>query len=67
MGGGELGVVGGYSGPGIKTVIPPRASVKISCRLVADQDPKKILKLVRDFVKERNRDVKVHHEASMYP
>jgi len=61
------GVTGGYTGPGIKTVIPPRASVKISCRLVADQDPKKILKLVKQFVKERNPDVKIESEAAMYP
>jgi acetylornithine deacetylase/succinyl-diaminopimelate desuccinylase-like protein len=61
------GVTGGYTGPGIKTVIPPRASVKISCRLVANQDPKKILKLVKQFVKEHNPDVKIEAEAAMYP
>jgi len=61
------GVVGGYSGPGIKTVIPPRAEVKISCRLVANQDPKKIQKLVREFVKAHNKDVKVELEGEMYP
>jgi len=61
------GLVGGYTGPGIKTVIPPRATVKISCRLVANQDPKKIMKLVREFVKQRNPDVKVVDESSMRP
>jgi len=61
------GVVGGYTGPGIKTIIPPRATVKISCRLVPDQEPKKILRLMRDFVRSRNRDVKFTGEAAMYP
>lgn len=61
------GVVGGYTGPGIKTVIPPRASVKVSCRIVPKQDPKKIMKLVRNFVKERNADVKMIEEAVMMP
>jgi len=61
------GLVGGYTGPGIKTVIPPRAEVKISCRLVPDQDPKKIQKLVRAFVKERNPDVKIEIENQMWP
>jgi len=61
------GMVGGYSGPGIKTIIPPRAEVKVSFRLVPNQDPKKVLKLVREFVKQRSPDVKIEVEGSMYP
>jgi len=61
------GLIGGYTGPGIKTIIPPRAEVKISCRLVPKQDPKKILKLVQNFVKKRSPDVKLEMENSMYP
>src|SRR5438132_3929629 len=61
------GVVGGYTGPGIKTVVPPRAAVKVSCRLVQNQNPKKIMKLIRDFVKEHNRDVRIESEAAMLP
>jgi acetylornithine deacetylase/succinyl-diaminopimelate desuccinylase-like protein len=61
------GVVGGYTGPGIKTVIPPRAEVKVSCRLVPNQDPRKIQKLVKAFVKDRNPDVNVEIENSMWP
>jgi acetylornithine deacetylase/succinyl-diaminopimelate desuccinylase-like protein len=61
------GVTGGYQGPGIKTVIPPKATVKVSCRLVANQNPKKIMRLIRDFVKARNADVKIVEEAAMEP
>ena len=61
------GLAGGYTGPGIKTIIPPRAVAKISCRLVPNQDPKKIMKLVREFVKQRNPDVKIVAESSMLP
>lgn len=61
------GLVGGYTGPGVKTIIPPRAEVKLSCRLVRDQDPRKILKLIRDFVKQRNPDVKLEAEGQMWP
>jgi acetylornithine deacetylase/succinyl-diaminopimelate desuccinylase-like protein len=61
------GLVGGYTGPGIKTVIAPRAEVKISCRLVPKMNPLKIQKLVRAFVKERSPDVKVEIENQMWP
>ena len=61
------GVVGGYTGPGYKTVVPPRAAVKVSCRLVQNQNPKKIMKLIRDFVKDRNKDVRIESEAAMLP
>jgi acetylornithine deacetylase/succinyl-diaminopimelate desuccinylase-like protein len=61
------GVAGGYNGPGVKTIIPPSAEVKMTCRLVPDQDPNRIARLIRDFVKERNPDVKVVTREKMYP
>lgn len=37
------GVIGGYTGPGTKTVIPSEASAKLTFRLVPGQDPSKIV------------------------
>ncbi len=47
------GIGGGYQGEGSKTVIPSRAFVKISCRLVANQDPVKIQALVFKTIQSR--------------
>tara|TARA_B100000902_G_scaffold361153_1_gene378364 strand:+ start:2357 stop:3694 length:1338 start_codon:yes stop_codon:yes gene_type:complete len=41
------GVGGGYQGEGSKTVIPSESFVKLSFRLVPDQDPDEILNLVK--------------------
>ena len=59
------GIAGGYHGPGVKTIIPPRATAIVSCRLVPDQDDRRIIKLVRDFVKKKHPDVKVHAEHGL--
>ncbi|MDB6169196.1 MAG: peptidase [Verrucomicrobia bacterium] len=47
------GIGGGYQGEGGKTVIPARAFVKISCRLVANQDPQKIKALLYRTIQDR--------------
>ncbi len=47
------GISGGYTGEGFKTVIPAKASAKVSFRLVHDQDPEAIRKNFRAFVEER--------------
>ena len=44
------GMPGGFTGAGAKTVIPARASAKVSMRLVPDQDPRAIFDLFRDHV-----------------
>ncbi len=40
------GMGGGFQGEGGKTIIPARAMAKITCRLVPDQDPEEIARLV---------------------
>ena len=44
------GIYGGYTGEGFKTVIPSKATAKISCRLVGDQDPDQIRESLRTYV-----------------
>ena len=44
------GLHGGYAGPGHKTIVPHSATAKLTFRLVADQDPARVLAAVRDFV-----------------
>jgi acetylornithine deacetylase/succinyl-diaminopimelate desuccinylase-like protein len=61
------GLVGGYTGPGIKTIVPHRAEAKLSTRLVPDQKPAKVFKEIKAFIKKRLPDARVEHEASLEP
>ena len=45
------GISGGYQGPGVKAVIPARASAKLNFRLVPDQNPHEIDQLFRAHVR----------------
>src|SRR5215472_16901088 len=44
------GVIGGFTDPGHKTVIPARAKAKVSTRLVPRQDPARVLEGLRQAV-----------------
>lgn len=50
------GLWGGYTGEGSKTVIPSIATAKISCRLVANQDPVQVRDAVRAFIRSQVPD-----------
>lgn len=44
------GLLSGYTGEGAKTVLPATAMAKVSCRLVPDQDPVEIARLLTEHV-----------------
>jgi acetylornithine deacetylase/succinyl-diaminopimelate desuccinylase-like protein len=44
------GIWGGFEGEGPKTIIPAHAHAKISCRLVANQNPEQVFQLVADYI-----------------
>ena len=68
------GIWGGYTGEGAKTVLPSKASAKISARLVPNQNSEEITRLIIDHImKIAPKHVKVkvtpHHggEAAVTP
>ena len=61
------GITGGYSGPGVKTIVPCQAEAKISMRLVPSQDPELVFNALKDFVAKNAPDVEIVREGALKP
>ncbi|MGZ8394107.1 MAG: M20/M25/M40 family metallo-hydrolase, partial [Nitrospira sp.] len=61
------GLVGGYHGPGVKTVVPGHGELKVSMRLVPNQTPENAFALLKKHVAKLNPDVKVEREGMLQP
>jgi acetylornithine deacetylase/succinyl-diaminopimelate desuccinylase-like protein len=48
-----VGILGGYGGPGIKTIVPATAGFKVAFRLVPDQSPADVDAAFRAWLDER--------------
>lgn len=59
------GIAGGYQGPGLKTIVPPRATAIVSCRLVPNMTNARVVRMVKTWVKKRNPEVVVDVEAGL--
>ena len=51
-----VGISVGYAGPGIKTVVPAQGNLKVTFRLVADQDPERVTDAFGRWLAERVPD-----------
>jgi acetylornithine deacetylase/succinyl-diaminopimelate desuccinylase-like protein len=58
------GLVGGYTGRGIKSTVPGEGELKLSFRLVPNQDPKQMFAALSEFVTSFNPDVTVGRSAA---
>lgn len=47
------GLFSGYTGIGPKTIVPSRSTVKITCRLVPNQDPEKLTQALQKYLKDQ--------------
>ena len=62
------GLVGGYTGPGGKTILPHRATAKIDMRLVPDMTAKETLELVKKHLEKKGfGDVEVNMTGGYDP
>lgn len=61
------GINGGYDGPGVKTVVPAKATAKLSVRLVPNQKPDVIFEAIKSFVLEKHPDITIKMDASAEP
>ena len=60
------GITAGYQGEGSKTVIPAKASAKVEFRLVPNQDPERILALLKNHLRDHGfADVEVRLISAM--
>jgi acetylornithine deacetylase/succinyl-diaminopimelate desuccinylase-like protein len=65
------GILSGYTGDGAKTIIPSETLVKFSIRLIPDQKPEEIKKIVESFIsdnlpKELDFDLKVENGCAPF-
>jgi acetylornithine deacetylase/succinyl-diaminopimelate desuccinylase-like protein len=61
------GLTGGHMGPGVKTIVPAWGELKISMRLVPNQHPQKIFRLLKKYLRARNPDIEVFNEGELEP
>jgi acetylornithine deacetylase/succinyl-diaminopimelate desuccinylase-like protein len=61
------GIAAGWTGPGVKTVLPHVATAKLDLRLVPDQDPDEVVALVRRHLDDRGFDDVELRVLAAYP
>ncbi len=64
------GIYGGYLGEGVKTIIPAVAHAKLSCRIVPNQSPEKVIQQIKAFLSDnipKGMDFKIKTHSSSYP
>jgi len=47
------GMISGYTGVGPKTIIPAQSTIKLTCRLVPNQNPKRVVDSLRKFAQQQ--------------